>query len=122
MENKFNFLTPNILDITYEDFCKLVEVEMQKVEKEYSQTPIRDREKYLQIWVNINIDLIPDNYLTCLYKKITENKASIFICSIEKIWTSGKYQNIEMLEDGVYYIDELLSSLNVIFYSFNGFY
>ncbi len=33
MENKFNFLTPNILDITYEDFCKLVEVEMQKVEK-----------------------------------------------------------------------------------------
>ncbi|QIG64129.1 hypothetical protein DAC22_115 [Bacteroides phage DAC22] len=66
MENKFNFLTPNILDITYEDFCKLVEVEMQKVEKEYSQTPIRDREKYLQIWVNINIDLIPDNYLTWL--------------------------------------------------------
>ena len=66
MENKFNFLTPNILDITYEDFCKLVEVEMQKVEKEYSQTPIRDREKYLQIWVNINIDLIPDNYLTLL--------------------------------------------------------
>ena len=54
-------------------------------------------------------DKIPDNYLTCLYKKITENKASIFICSIEKIWTSGKYQNIEMLEDGVYYIDELLS-------------
>ena len=53
MENKFNFLTPNILDITYEDFCKLVEVEMQKVEKEYNQTPIRDREKYLQIWVNI---------------------------------------------------------------------
>ena len=42
-------------------------------------------------------DKIPDNYLTCLYKKITENKASIFICSIEKIWTSGKYQNIEML-------------------------
>ena len=39
---------------------------MQKVEKEYSQTPIRDREKYLQIWVNINIDLIPDNYLTWL--------------------------------------------------------
>lgn len=66
MENKFNFLTPNILDITYEDFYKLVEVEMQKVEKEYSQTPIRDREKYLQIWVNINIDLIPDNYLTWL--------------------------------------------------------
>lgn len=66
MENKFNFLTPNILDITYEDFCKLVEAEMQKVEKEYSQTPIRDREKYLQIWVNINIDLIPDNYLTWL--------------------------------------------------------
>lgn len=66
MENKFNFFTPNILDITYEDFCKLVEVEMQKVEKEYSQTPIRDREKYLQIWVNINIDLIPDNYLTWL--------------------------------------------------------
>lgn len=66
MKNKFNFLTPNILDITYEDFCKLVEVEMQKVEKEYSQTPIRDREKYLQIWVNINIDLIPDNYLTWL--------------------------------------------------------
>lgn len=66
MENKFNFLTPNILDITYEDFCKLVEVEMQKVEKEYNQTPIRDREKYLQIWVNINIDLIPDNYLTWL--------------------------------------------------------
>ncbi|QIG63339.1 hypothetical protein DAC20_113 [Bacteroides phage DAC20] len=66
MENKFNFLTPNILDITYEDFCKLVEAEMQKVEKEYSQTPIRDREKYLQIWVNINIDLIPDNYLTLL--------------------------------------------------------
>lgn len=66
MENKFNFLTPNILDITYEDFCKLVEVEMQKVEKEYSQTPIRDREKYLQIWVNVNIDLIPDNYLTWL--------------------------------------------------------
>ena len=54
------------MDITYEDFCKLVEVEMQKVEKEYSQTPIRDREKYLQIWVNINIDLIPDNYLTWL--------------------------------------------------------
>lgn len=66
MENKFNFLTPNILDITYEDFCKLVEAEMQKVEKEYNQTPIRDREKYLQIWVNINIDLIPDNYLTWL--------------------------------------------------------
>lgn len=66
MENKFNFLTPNILDITYEDFCKLVEAEMQKVEKEYSQTPIRDREKYLQIWVNVNIDLIPDNYLTWL--------------------------------------------------------
>lgn len=66
MENKFNFLTPNILDITYEDFCKLVEVEMQKVEKEYSQTPIKDREKYLQIWVNININLIPDNYLTWL--------------------------------------------------------
>lgn len=66
MENKFNFLTPNILDITYEDFCKLVEVEMQKVEKEYNQTPIGDREKYLQIWVNINIDLIPDNYLTWL--------------------------------------------------------
>ena len=66
MENKFNFLTPNILDITYEDFCKLVEAEMQKVEKEYSQTPIKDREKYLQIWVNINIDLIPDNYLTLL--------------------------------------------------------
>ena len=54
------------MDITYEDFCKLVEAEMQKVEKEYNQTPIRDREKYLQIWVNINIDLIPDNYLTWL--------------------------------------------------------
>lgn len=66
MESKYNFLTPNILDITYEDFCKLVEVEMQKVGKEYSQTSIRDREKYLQIWVSINIDLIPDNYLTLL--------------------------------------------------------
>lgn len=54
------------MNITYEDFCKLVEAEMQKVEKEYSQTSIRDREKYLQIWVSINIDLIPDNYLAWL--------------------------------------------------------
>ena len=66
MESKYKFLTPNILNITYEDFCKLVEAEMQKVEKEYSQTSIRDREKYLQIWVSINIDLIPDNSLAWL--------------------------------------------------------
>lgn len=96
MENKHNFLTPNVLDITYEDFCKLVEAEMQKVEREYRQTPIKERAKCLQIWVSINIDLIPGNYLTWLkdeliklgwsdvkVEKQNDRSSCVYICLIK---------------------------------------
>ncbi|MGN1194928.1 MAG: glycosyltransferase family 2 protein [Acutalibacteraceae bacterium] len=54
-------------------------------------------------------DGIPENYLECLYKTITESKADMVICSVTKVWESGKQEKVELLPNGVYEKKDLLS-------------
>ena len=97
MENKYNFLTPNIFTLTYDDFCKLVEIEMRNFEIKYRNTPIEKRtSNYIQIWINVNIELIPNEYLIQLKKdliklnwidvkveKQNDRSSCIYICLIK---------------------------------------
>lgn len=53
-------------------------------------------------------DRIPENYLECLYKTITESKADMVICSVTKVWESGKQEKVELLPNGVYEKKDLL--------------
>ena len=53
-------------------------------------------------------DSIPENYLECLYNTITESKADMVICSVTKVWQSGKHKKVELLPNGVYEKKDLL--------------
>lgn len=53
-------------------------------------------------------DIVPENYLECLYKAIAESKADMAICSATKVWESGKSQRVELLPNGVYEKKDLL--------------
>ena len=54
-------------------------------------------------------DSIPKNYLECLYNTITQSKADMVICSVTKVWQSGKHKKVELLPNGVYEKKDLLS-------------
>ena len=54
-------------------------------------------------------DSIPENYFECLYKTITQSKADMVICSVTKVWESGKQEKVELLPNGVYEKKDLLS-------------
>ena len=53
-------------------------------------------------------DSVPENYLECLYKAIAESKADMAICSVTKVWKSGKQEKVELLPNGVYEKKDLL--------------
>lgn len=53
-------------------------------------------------------DSIPENYLECLYNTITQSKADMVICSVTKVWESGKQEKVELLPNGVYEKKDLL--------------
>lgn len=53
-------------------------------------------------------DRVPDNYLECLYQSIVENCTDFSICTITKIWDSGKKQRIKLPGNGVFDTVKLL--------------
>lgn len=53
-------------------------------------------------------DRIPNNYLECLYENIIESGADLSICTITKIWNSGKRQKVQLPGSGIFDISELL--------------
>lgn len=53
-------------------------------------------------------DSVPDNYLECLYNRLTETEADMVICSVTKVWETGKREKVELPPDGVYEKQDLL--------------
>ena len=53
-------------------------------------------------------DRIPNNYLENLYETIIESGVDLSICTITKIWHSGKKKKIQLPGSGTFDISELL--------------
>ncbi len=53
-------------------------------------------------------DNVPENYLECLYQDITKNRSDLTICTMTKVWNSGKKQQMSLPLSGVTDFQKLL--------------
>lgn len=73
-------ITPNILFISKEEFDRLVLDAEEKFMKERANQKPDEREKCVQLWLNIPHAIVPENYLYALemlYRKAGWNRVRV---------------------------------------------
>lgn len=83
------FIYASYLKIKQEEFFELVAEEMNKAYNNTRVNSITDRNPYLQFWIKINPNIIPDSYITKLKKELIE-EYGWRIVSVEKQITENK--------------------------------
>lgn len=77
------FIYASYLRITPEEFFDLATEEMDKAYETYKSSPEAYKDPFLQFWIYINPNLIPDSYINTL-KKMLIDEYGWSIVNIEK--------------------------------------
>lgn len=61
---KKDFISPEQLLISKDEFFDIVATKLKESLNEFNSEAVEERSSYIKTWININVDLIKDEYLT----------------------------------------------------------